>query len=91
MVNNVPWLSVLWLVPLAGAVLIILLPPGRRRLAKWAGMVVSVLTLAVSIVVAAEFKPSAEPYQFVESIPGYRRSAPAIPLVWTASQWCWCC
>ncbi|CEZ95349.1 NADH dehydrogenase subunit M [Mycobacterium tuberculosis] len=34
--NNVPWLSVLWLVPLAGAVLIILLPPGRRRLAKWA-------------------------------------------------------
>ncbi|AMC70105.1 NADH-quinone oxidoreductase subunit M [Mycobacterium tuberculosis] len=66
MVNNVPWLSVLWLVPLAGAVLIILLPPGRRRLAKWAGMVVSVLTLAVSIVVAAEFKPSAEPYQFVE-------------------------
>lgn len=64
--NNVPWLSVLWLVPLAGAVLIILLPPGRRRLAKWAGMVVSVLTLAVSIVVAAEFKPSAEPYQFVE-------------------------
>jgi NADH-quinone oxidoreductase subunit M len=25
-----PWLSVLWLVPLAGAVLTILLPPGQR-------------------------------------------------------------
>ena len=48
--SNVPWLSVLWLVPLAGSVLIILLPPGLRQLAKWTGLVVSVLTLAVAIV-----------------------------------------
>ena len=51
-----PWLSVLWLVPLAGSVLIILLPPGLRQLAKWTGLVVSVLTLAVAIVVAVGFK-----------------------------------
>ncbi|MGZ4563922.1 MAG: hypothetical protein ACXVX6_10170, partial [Mycobacterium sp.] len=43
--NTVPWLSVLWLVPLAGSVLVILLPPGLRRLAKWTGLVVGVLTL----------------------------------------------
>ena len=69
--NNVPWLSVLWLVPLAGSVLIILMPPGLRRLAKWTGLVVSVLTLAVAIVIAAGFKTSpqtgAATYQFVES------------------------
>ncbi|OSC43329.1 NADH-quinone oxidoreductase subunit M [Mycobacterium decipiens] len=65
--SNLPLLSLLWLVPLAGAVLIILLPPGLRQLAKWTGLVVSVLTLAVSIVIAAGFKPSGDPYQFVES------------------------
>ncbi|KAA1250408.1 NADH-quinone oxidoreductase subunit M [Mycobacterium simiae] len=63
---NLPWLSVLWLVPLAGSVLIILLPPGLRRLAKWTGLLVSVLTLAISVVVATAFQPGGEPYQFVE-------------------------
>ena len=65
--SNVPWLSVLWLVPLAGSVLIILMPPGLRRLAKWTGLVVSALTLAVSIVIAVGFKTGGAPYQFVES------------------------
>ena len=65
--NNVPWLSVLWLVPLAGSVLIILMPPGLRRLAKWSGVVVSAATLAVSIVIAVGFKAGGAPYQFVES------------------------
>jgi NADH-quinone oxidoreductase subunit M len=66
---NVPWLSVLWLVPLAGSVLIILLPPGLRQLAKWTGLVVSVLTLAVALVVTAGFKTGGAPYQFLEKHP----------------------
>ena len=41
-VSNVPWLTMLWLVPLAGSVLIILLPPGLRQVAKWTGLMVSV-------------------------------------------------
>ncbi len=65
--TNVPWLTVLWLVPLAGSVLIILLPSGLRRLAKWTALIVSVLTLAVAIVIATGFKPSGAPYQFVEN------------------------
>jgi NADH-quinone oxidoreductase subunit M len=67
--SNVPWLSVLWLVPLAGSVLIILMPPGLRQLAKWAGMVVSVLTLAVALVVALGFKTGGAPFQFLEKHP----------------------
>lgn len=63
---NVPWLSVLWLVPLAGAVLVILLPPSLRQVAKWTGLVVSIATLAVSLVVAVGFKPGGDTYQFVE-------------------------
>lgn len=66
MTTAIPWLSVLWLVPLAGAVLIILLPPSLRQAAKWTGLLVSIATLAVSLVVAAGFKPGGDTYQFVE-------------------------
>jgi NADH-quinone oxidoreductase subunit M len=66
-VTNVPWLSVLWLVPLAGSVLIILMPPGLRQLAKWTGLVVSTTVLAVAIVITAGFDTTGGPYQFVES------------------------
>ncbi|WP_169718425.1 NADH-quinone oxidoreductase subunit M [Mycobacterium parmense] len=66
-VSSAPWLSILWLVPLAGAVLVILLPPALRRAAKWTGLVFGVLTLAVAAVVAVGFKPGGDHYQFVES------------------------
>ena len=65
--SNVPWLSVLWLVPLAGSVLIILLPPGQRQLAKWTGLVASVVTLAVAIAITVGFDKHGATYQFVES------------------------
>jgi NADH-quinone oxidoreductase subunit M len=58
---------VLWLVPLAGSVLIILMPAGLRQLAKWTGLVFGVATLAVAVVVTAGFKTGGAPYQFVES------------------------
>jgi NADH-quinone oxidoreductase subunit M len=67
--SNFPWLSVLWLVPLAGSVLIILMPPSLRQVAKWAGVIVSVLTLGVAIVVALGFKTGGAPYQFLEKHP----------------------
>ena len=69
MVNNVPWLSALWLVPLAGSALVIVLPPGLRQLAKWTGLVFGVVTLAIAIVIAVGFKAASAPYQFVESHP----------------------
>lgn len=67
--TNVPWLSVLWLVPLVGSVLVILLPPGLRQVAKWTGLVFGLATLAVAIVVTTGFKAGGAPYQFVESHP----------------------
>jgi len=68
-VTTVPWLSILWLIPLAGAVLVIVLPVAQRQLAKWTGLAVSLGVLAVSIVVTAGFDNTATgpSYQFVES------------------------
>src|ERR1700731_328121 len=65
--NNCPWLSVLWLVPLVGAVVIILMPQGSRQFAKWAGVAVSLAVLVVSILIAVEFKTGGPTYQFVET------------------------
>ncbi len=64
---NFPWLSVMWLVPLAGAGAAMVLPPARRRLATWVGLVVSVAVLALAVVVACLFEPGGGPYQFLES------------------------
>jgi NADH-quinone oxidoreductase subunit M len=67
--NSVPWLSVLWLVPLAGAALVIAVPPTWRQFAKWLGLVVAVAVLAVAIVISIGFNPGGAPYQFLESHP----------------------
>ncbi len=64
---NGAWLSALWLIPLAGAVITIALPGQQRKLAKWVGLLVALGVLAVSIVIAARFQPGGAPYQFVES------------------------
>jgi NADH-quinone oxidoreductase subunit M len=63
------WLSLLWLLPLAGAVLVIVLPAGQPQLAKWAGLAVGIAVLAVAIVVTVGFDSTAHgaAFQFVES------------------------
>src|SRR6202023_1290856 len=83
-----PWLSVLWLVPLVGAVVIILVPAGGRQFAKWLGVTVSVAVLVLSIAIAVGFKAGGPTYQFVESHPwipafgaGYTLGVDGIALV----------
>ncbi len=44
-----PWLSILWLLPLVGAVLIVLMPAEVEKLAKWTGLFISVLVLLVAV------------------------------------------
>jgi NADH-quinone oxidoreductase subunit M len=62
-----PWLSTLWLVPLAGAAVIIAMPGRQRQLAKWLGLTVALAVLAVSIAVTVGFHDGGAPFQFVES------------------------
>ncbi|MCG7592580.1 NADH-quinone oxidoreductase subunit M [Mycobacterium sp. PSTR-4-N] len=67
MVTTVPWLTVLWAVPMVGAVAVMLLPATARSLAKWVALAVSLVVLAVTVVVAVGFDPGGEQYQFVEN------------------------
>jgi NADH-quinone oxidoreductase subunit M len=59
-------LTILWLLPLVGAVLIAGMTP---RLAKFWGVVVSLAALAISISVALLFAPGMHGFQFTEAVP----------------------
>ncbi len=65
--NTVPWLTVLWLLPLVGAIAIILLPAGAGKFARSLGLIVSVAVLALSIGIGLGFKAGGPTYQFVET------------------------
>ncbi|MGW0002978.1 NADH-quinone oxidoreductase subunit M [Nocardia grenadensis] len=65
--SAVPWLSVLWLLPVVGAAVVLLLPAAQRLLARWVGLLFTVATFGVALGVAAAFHPGGEQFQFVES------------------------
>lgn len=67
MVNAIPWLSTLWLLPTVGAVVTVLLPARHSQLAKYTALIVSMLVLAVAVTLAIRFQPGGDRYQFVES------------------------
>ena len=67
--TSFPWLSVLWSLPILGAVVIVLLPASMRTAAKYTGLAVSLAVLAVAIALAVHFDPAGEQYQFVENRP----------------------
>ncbi len=59
-------LTAIWLLPVAGALAVAMLP---RNLAKPAGLSVAALTLLVTLVVAVSFDPGHHGYQFEENLP----------------------
>ena len=65
-------LTLSWLVPLVGALLLLLIPnrDGRRdALVKWLALVVSVAAFALTVVLWAGFDESSADFQFVERVP----------------------
>lgn len=65
--TDFPWLTTLWLLPVIGAVLTLVIPRSRPQLAKTCALSASLVTLAVAIVLVVQFDPGGENYQFVES------------------------
>ncbi|WP_040796667.1 NADH-quinone oxidoreductase subunit M [Nocardia higoensis] len=65
--SGFPWLSVLWLLPVAGALVVLVLPAARRTLARALALATSVGVLAVAVGLAVAFEPGGAHYQFVES------------------------
>jgi NADH-quinone oxidoreductase subunit M len=61
-----PWLTVLWAVPMLGACVVILLPSAARHLAKYAALALSLVVLAIAVFLAVTFQPGGAQYQFVE-------------------------
>ncbi|MGY5036844.1 NADH-quinone oxidoreductase subunit M, partial [Streptomyces sp. 900116325] len=65
--NGFPWLTALWLLPLAGALAAAALPARRKTAVRWLALVAGFATLAIAVVLAVRFEPAGERYQFVES------------------------
>ncbi len=76
--NGFPWLTVAGAIPLAGAIVLALIPgspadaaPADRRardlLAKWLALAFSLATLVVVIVIAVKFDVGGPAYQFTEN------------------------
>lgn len=65
--TDFPWLTTLWLLPVAGAVVVLLLPAAQRVLARWVALGFSVAVLVVTVLLATRFEPGGEQFQFVES------------------------
>ena len=63
---NLPLLTLLWAVPMLGAVLVIVLPAGAREFAKYVGVALALVTLVIAVVLAVRFEPGGPAYQFVE-------------------------
>ena len=63
---TIPWLTLLWALPVLGAIVIIALPTTARQAAKYAALAVSLVVLAVAAVLAVGFDPAGPRYQFVE-------------------------
>ena len=61
-----PWLTVLWAVPMLGAALVILLPSAARHLAKYVALGLSLAVLVIAVALAVDFDPAGAQYQFVE-------------------------
>jgi NADH-quinone oxidoreductase subunit M len=65
--TDLPWLTILGLVPLAGALVVTLLPRGRDLLAKQVALGTSLLVLVLTIVMCAAFEPAGDRFQFVQA------------------------
>ncbi|KIA62810.1 NADH-quinone oxidoreductase subunit M [Nocardia vulneris] len=64
--TDFPWLTILWLAPVLGAVVVLVLPAGQRLLARILALSVSLAVLILAVVLAVRFDPGGAQYQFVE-------------------------
>jgi NADH-quinone oxidoreductase subunit M len=62
-----PWLTVIGVVPLAGATVVSVLPKGRDLLAKQVALATSLVVLVLTAVMAVQFDPNGARFQFVQS------------------------
>ncbi len=64
---DLPWLTILGVVPLVGALVLMALPSGRDLLVKQVALLTSLVVLAGTIVMSAAFEPDGDRFQFVQA------------------------
>lgn len=64
--TDVPWLTVIGVTPLVGALLIGLVPRGKDAAVKVLALVTSLVVLGEAIAMCAAFEPDGDRYQFVQ-------------------------
>lgn len=62
-------LTALWLLPLVGGLVVVVLPGSARRAARPVALATTLLVLVLAVTLAVRFDPSGDTYQFVESRP----------------------
>jgi NADH-quinone oxidoreductase subunit M len=65
--TDLPWLTILGVVPLVGALVVAALPSGRDTLAKQVALLVSLVVLGLTIAMCAAFEPDGDRFQFVQA------------------------
>jgi NADH-quinone oxidoreductase subunit M len=61
-----PWLTVLWVLPILGAIVVALVPADRPTIARGVAVGFATGTLVVSVVLAVAFDSGGDRYQFLE-------------------------
>ncbi len=67
MTDSFPWLTLVGLVPLIGAVALLLLPGRKEQLQKVVALATSLVVLALTIAMCAAFDPGGDRFQFVQA------------------------
>ncbi|TFI44129.1 NADH-quinone oxidoreductase subunit M [Rhodococcus sp. 1R11] len=63
---TLPWLTVLWVLPILGAIVVALVPADRPTIARGVAVGFATGTLAVSVVLAVAFDSGGDRYQFLQ-------------------------
>jgi NADH-quinone oxidoreductase subunit M len=66
-VTDTPWLTIIGVVPLVGALLVSLLPKGKDQLAKQVAFATSLVVLVLTTIMCVQFEPKGERFQFTQS------------------------
>ena len=64
---DLPWLTILGVIPLVGALVVMALPSGRDLLVKQVALLTSLIVLVGTIVMSAAFVPDGDRFQFVQA------------------------
>lgn len=69
--NTFPFLSLILFLPVAGAVILLLLPGSRPNLHRWGALITSLIVFVVSLVLWSQFDAGKQGFQFDENVLWY--------------------